>query len=133
MLRIFLIFLAFLLVLSVFYFSWIAYPDLREAWFLPGWVMDWANESRNGDLRTAVPFFLLGIVFELLMKKSNNWMRRLGFWFLLFVLVVVVEVGQLRLPHRHFSYTDIFWGVAGTTAGMLIGGFLNFLFTPEGE
>jgi VanZ family protein len=132
MLRSLLVILFTLVIGIILYFSWIPDNNLAHTGLLPAWLARWTN--RHGNLRTAVPYFLLGFLYEMLMHgKLNTWTKRLAVWAILSILVIITEIVQLYIPGRYPSFADIFWGSTGTIGGMLAGGFLNFVFTPEGE
>ncbi len=116
---------------SVFYFSWLPDPDFGHLGFMPGWLAEWTG--RHGNSRTAIPFIIMGFLYELLMKGRNSWKKRFSVWGILLLMVCAAEAGQLLLPGRYPSLADIIWGGLGTSAGMLGGEFINFIFTPEGE
>jgi len=104
----------------VFYFSWLPDPDIGNQSYFPAWLSQWTN--KYGNLRTAVPFVFLGAASEFgLVQYPNQWKKRSGILAFLFGLVLVAEIGQLFLTHRHFDYQDILWGIAGSIAGMLAG------------
>jgi glycopeptide antibiotics resistance protein len=109
--------LTLLLVLAIFYFSWVPSPDLRTTGLLPHWLALWTE--RNHNLRTAVPFFALGFCAVYWKKRPSTEMLL----FLCFVLVLLAECGQLYLPGRHFDIRDIGWGVVGGILGFDAGGF----------
>ena len=100
------------------YFSWIPVPALNDVPWLPRWLAGWAD--RFGNLRTAVPFFLLGLLAGNRLRQTHRARRTWwGVWGALLALVTLVEVGQYFLPRRHCDWRDIAWGAAGAAAGML--------------
>jgi glycopeptide antibiotics resistance protein len=111
--------LILLVILSVLYFSWVPNPDIGSMSIFPEWLGSWTNT--NGNLRTAVPFFVLGLILELcLISKKKIQQPR---WFVIMslsMLVTFAEVGQLFLPKRHFDIMDIFWGIAGSISGIVM-------------
>jgi cyanate permease len=111
LLNIFLIFGIFI----VFYFSWKPNPNFEESWYMPGWLADWSNQY--GQLRTGVPFVFIGMLLAFLDKKN----RFLMYTFAMLVLVIIAELGQTFLPHRHFDWMDIVYGVSGGVVGLLMG------------
>jgi hypothetical protein len=107
----------------VFYLSWLPSPDLSQQWFMPGWLGRWTNE--HDRMRTAVPFFFLGILTGIVLEqKKRSWRRWLWAWLGLVATVSIAETGQLFLPHRVFDLFDIVWGAFGAFTGM----FISFLF-----
>lgn len=107
-------------VLSVLYFSWISSPKLENNWLLPYKVAKWADSYENMNLRTAVPMFFIGLFsgFLLILKNSNLkcWILVL---FLLWLVIILAELGQFFRPHRIFDRGDIKWGMFGSTIGLL--------------
>ena len=107
------------LTLSIFYFSWIPNPNIGSASYFPEEIGTWINNY--GNLRTAVPFFILGGVFELFFVKDiDKNKKRILILFGLFLTVTFAEFGQLFLANRHFDLWDIFWGTVGSLAGMIL-------------
>ena len=47
----------FIVILAVFYFSWLSSPRLGLSGTLPVWLVSWADASENENLRTGVPLF----------------------------------------------------------------------------
>jgi VanZ family protein len=105
----------FLLIVLVFYFSWKPTPDIETSWYMPGWLADWSNQY--GQLRTGVPFVFIGTLLAFFDKKG----RFLMYTFAMLVLVIIAELGQTFLPHRHFDWMDIVYGVSGGVVGLLMG------------
>ncbi|MGB0744363.1 MAG: hypothetical protein ACPGSB_07535, partial [Opitutales bacterium] len=106
--------IAFILTLAVGLIFWLSLrssPVLSEiAWF-PDWLTLWAD--RNGNLRTALPFFILSFYIGLescisfsLSRSLPALMWLLGFYGL-FALLLLVEFAQLTMPNRYFSWSDI--------------------------
>lgn len=108
-----------LLTASVFYFSWLPRPQLGSQVSLPGFFAAWVDAAANENLRTAVPFFLLGLA-----AGTGLWLRRAGFrlWLLQGLLMVLIagaaELGQLFIPARTCDPGDIGWAAAGAAAGL---------------
>jgi hypothetical protein len=105
----------------VFYLSWVPNPDMALVWFVPDWIANWTDARSNGDLRTAVPFVFLGLISGVWLfrsKKSAVW------WLATLValtgIAAVAEMGQIAMPHRHFSWADIGWGGMGSFLGLLV-------------
>lgn len=87
---------------------------------MPGWLAKWGNVYHN--LRTAVPFVLMGLVAGLYGVKRKKGFRFYGVCLVgMFLIVLVAEVGQLFLPNRHFDVMDIFFGVLGGSVGVAVG------------
>ena len=107
-------------VLSVLYFSWISSPRLEYNWLVPSRIAKWADSYENMNLRTAVPFFFIGIFTGFLLILNNAILKRwIIIWTLICLLVVLAELGQFFRPHRIFDKGDIKWGVLGATLGLL--------------
>ncbi len=100
-------------VFSIFYFSWVPSPELGQTGVLPFWLSEWTDANHN--LRTAVPFLILGIVSVLLHFKKSL-MLRLGI-----LGAFVVESVQLLLPQRTFDLADVAFAIIGLIVGMVIG------------
>ena len=105
--------------------SWKTNPNLGEYHFLPDWLITWADRISNNQIRTAVPFFGLGIGAGLLLVflQNRSWFVWLYTWGILNMLVIVAELGQYFIPSRQPDMKDIFWGISGGGLGL----FLLFL------
>ena len=116
-------------VLAVLYFSWISSPKLENNWLVPYKVAKWADSYENMNLRTAIPFFFIGIFSGFLLILKNSSLRMWIFiWVLLSLLALLAEFGQFFRPYRIFDKGDIKWGVLGSTLGLLpIYGLFLFL------
>lgn len=110
----------------VFYLSWLPNPDFKAHWYFPSWLTQWTN--KHGQLRTAVPFILLGFIIEFFLTSRTQVQQRLLIWLGLLLIVTLAEVGQLFLPNRHFDWMDIFYGGAGAALGMIGSNQLAKLF-----
>lgn len=110
----------FILVgLGVLLLSWLPNPDVGNVLPVPAVIRQWVNA--NSNLRTAVPFVLLGMLGEgLLPRHRSNLMARLKMGGVLLLLVVIAELGQLWLPKRHFDWGDIGYGALGIILGMVV-------------
>lgn len=84
---------------------------------LPLWLAQWTDANQN--LRTGVPFLILGIVSVFLNFKKAHVMR-LGI-----IGVMVVESVQLLLPNRSFDMADVAFAVIGLALGIIIGMLLD--------
>ena len=105
------------LAILVFYFSWLPNPDIGSASYFPKAIGKWINHY--GNLRTAVPFFILAAVLELgFVQDIDKKKKRVLVLSSLFIVVTSAELGQLFLTNRHFDLWDIFWGTVGAVAGM---------------
>jgi glycopeptide antibiotics resistance protein len=105
---------ATLLAVLTLLLSWLPNPNIGSLPIFPKGIGKWINHY--GNLRTAVPFFLIAFLLEFSLEENSNYRK----WILpgsLF-LVTLAEAGQLVLPRRHFDVWDIFWGMAGAFVGM---------------
>ena len=110
----------------VFYLSWLPNPDLSIYGILPGWLARWTDAQENQNIRTAVPFLLLGLLSGVwLLISKQRWKSWLSIWLLLVAMVSVAEVGQLLIPLRHFDWGDIMWGGTGAGTGMSLPGIIR--------
>ncbi len=81
------------------------------------------------NLRTAVPFVLLGLVgSSWILFTKRTWYWWLIVWLMLTGIVGIAELGQLGLPDRHFDWGDIMWGCIGALIGMGIVGLTRFFY-----
>lgn len=113
---------------SVFYYSWLPNPDFTNEHYLPSWLVNWTNIYVN--LRTAVPFFLLGFLLStqnISKSLNNNSSSKLicseGFYKTLGVsilLVFTVELGQFFLPNRSPDLWDVMYGIIGAISGFTL-------------
>lgn len=106
-------------VASVFYFSWLPSPRLILSGVLPEWITKWTDTNANMNVRTAVPFVLLGLLGGLWVVKTKlPWYSWIIVWLGLVSVVILAEIGQLFLPLRHFDWGDVLWGALGALAGI---------------
>ncbi|WP_273212114.1 VanZ family protein [Runella zeae] len=109
--------LLIVMIVSVFYLSWIPNPDIGNILPLPKILKEWIN--LNGRVRTAIPFLILGFLIEWLLqqKVGRQGGRRWALLSLVFILLLA-EGGQLFLTNRYFDFWDIFYGILGSLLGM---------------
>lgn len=116
--------LLFVVIGTVFYFSWLSDPSLSSETYLPRWLLNWSNQNYN--LRTAVPFLALGFLLEIytqhtsLDKLNNN--KKLNFIqniVFAVIIVCVAEGGQFIIQNRSPDLADVFFGIAGSIIGAL--------------
>ncbi|SEJ39281.1 VanZ like family protein [Dyadobacter sp. SG02] len=102
----------------VLYLSWLPDPDIGFQPYFPEWLGKWTNANVN--LRTAVPFALLGFTGDLFFQRSITDLRRKRARLLIALSLVVLtaEIGQVFLPKRHFDTGDILWGISGAATGI---------------
>ncbi len=107
-----------LVILAICIFSWLPNPQLKDTGLFPGIFGEWVDENYN--MRTAVPFVLLGFGLRALNSLTSLIKDLLRILVIAIVLVTLVELGQLFLPARHFDIQDILWAGAGAILGALI-------------
>jgi glycopeptide antibiotics resistance protein len=100
---------SFLSVGFIFYLSWLPNGMLGKETALPQWILDWSNTNFN--VRTAIPFLVLGYLLALNQKVY------VAFVICLFI-VCIAELGQIYLPGRNADLKDVFYGALGTIIGI---------------
>lgn len=123
------VFLLFIVVGVVFYYSWLPDPNMRSETYLPQWLLDWSNYHYN--LRTAIPFIVFGYLLEVYsyrktsnkmdLNKSLIFIQNIGISAL---VVSIAESGQFLIQNRSPDIKDIYFGIIGS----LIGGLACILF-----
>jgi hypothetical protein len=107
------------LLFAVLFFSWLPQPQLGAQVPMPGEVAHWVDGEGNWNLRTAVPFllmgFVLGIRFMLERRATMVWALA---WVGMVFIATVAELGQLFIPHRNCDAGDIVWAAVGSAAGL---------------
>jgi len=106
-------------VAAILYFSLRSSPYLGDVTWLPVGLARWADSRQGEDIRTAVPFVLLGVCAG---WAGRKWHAKVRFVTFLLMLPLGVEVAQLMIPSRTGSMKDVVWGWAGGIAGLLIAG-----------
>jgi glycopeptide antibiotics resistance protein len=115
--KIIFIFSTIVLLALILLFSWLPNPNIGSLPFFPRTIGQWINHY--GNLRTAVPFFIVGCILEIcFVEDVDQKKKRRQILAGLFLLVTFAEVGQLFLANRHFDLWDIFWGTAGAVVGL---------------
>lgn len=119
------LFLLFLIIGVVFYFSWLPDPSFKNESYLPIWLLNWSNYYYN--LRTAIPFLGLGFLLEKFTQDKNlnkvkfnkniNFIKNIG---ISAIIVCVAEGGQLLIQKRNPDLMDVFFGIIGGIIGALI-------------
>ena len=110
------------------YLSLKASPEMKSVSWIPPFLAEWAD--RNSDLRTAVPYALLGIMVSWITSNQKPGRRRqllIGVGVLVFLLLAT-ESMQLLLQGRTGSWQDLAWGMAGIAGGAAVGFALNRAF-----
>lgn len=114
----------------VCFLSWLPSPQLSAYGFFPKEIGHWVDAYENMNLRTAVPFLLMGLLAGVwLVFTGQSWQRWVGLCLGFMGIVFVAEVGQLHLPYRHFDWGDIGWGTTGALAGMALGAVFAYLIS----
>jgi len=109
---------------SIFYYSWIHSPGLETETYLPFWLREWSNEYYN--LRTAVPFVVLGFLLEVWQRFSHNAEPvnsvpfRLKNFIITTLVVCLAEGGQFFIVTRQPDFMDVFFGIVGGVTGSLV-------------
>jgi glycopeptide antibiotics resistance protein len=111
----------------VFYFSWLPNPSFVNQYYLPRWLVYWADVYVQ--LRTAIPFLPIGFLCQYLFKPASFFTFN-GF-VLALIVVALAEIGQFFLPYRFPDWMDVFYGLAGALVGMLAYYILNYMFRPK--
>ncbi|CAM3762542.1 VanZ family protein [Flavobacterium chungbukense] len=113
--------LVLLCAASIFYYSWLPSSNLKTETYLPQLIIEWTNEYLN--LRTAVPFLLLGFLCEMRQQSASYYKERnflsagKGTIIISAVIVCLAEAGQFFISDRHPDFMDIFFGIAGGICG----------------
>lgn len=106
----------------------LAYLSLRPSAFvgevnwIPSSLGRWAD--RHGVLRNAAAFFVFGFFYFACLSRRGLHLIALG------VFAVLIEVGQLWLPHRVFDWRDIVASLAGLVCAWLLA-WLGNRFKPS--
>ena len=118
-----------LIIFIIFYLSWLPDPHIGKVWFIPNFLRKWVDANENENLRTAIPFILLGIISSIYLTILKAGLK---LWITIFItsllIVIIAETGQLFLPNRVFDLRDMGWGCVGTVLGMAVGAATGFLF-----
>ncbi|WP_461043674.1 VanZ family protein [Spirosoma harenae] len=109
----------------ILYLSWQPHPNLRHTWFIPKWLSDWTDKKSNGNLRTSVPFLMLGLLVSLMPVTGRRpWYWWVRLWVGMVGLVTLSEAVQIFIPTRFPSWEDIGWGSLGAFVGLVISYFI---------
>lgn len=119
-----------LIVVTVFYYSWLSDPSLESETYIPQWILKWSNEYYN--LRTAVPFVALGFLLEVYTNRQSSYnrnpnknlsfMQNLG---ISAIIAFIAEGGQFLIKSRNPDIMDVYFAIVGS----LIGGLGYNLFS----
>lgn len=106
---------------SVFFFSWLPEPRISEQVHLPGHLGAWVDAKENWNLRTAVPFVLMGGLMGLWLQirevPARTWWIS---WGGMVLIALIAEWGQLYLERRHCDAADVGWAAAGAAGGLVL-------------
>jgi hypothetical protein len=123
-----------IVVVCVFYYSWIPDSKLGTESYMPRFILNWCNSYYN--LRTAIPFFIIGFLFEFVstLKKRADYSKfrsALINTFFSAILVGAAETGQKFLVRRYPDLNDVLFGISGSIIGAFffhsIVSFKNYL------
>lgn len=109
---------------AIFYYSWLPSSNLKTETYLPQVIINWANTYVN--LRTAIPFLVLGALCEVWQTSSINYNEKKYFFVTLqtilisTVIVCLAEAGQFFISDRHPDLMDVFFGISGGICGGII-------------
>jgi VanZ family protein len=78
----------------------------------------WLDDEANNQIRTAIPFFLLGITLGFALPINVGWRRVTYYWIFMILLAAAAELGQLKLPERQPDIMDFVWGGVGAALGL---------------
>ncbi|QBN19596.1 VanZ family protein [Flavobacterium nackdongense] len=122
--------LLLLVIIAVFYFSWLPDPTFKNETYLPKWLVDWGNNNYN--VRTAIPFLGLGFLLEAYAQpkrinkiNSNNYLGLLKNIAIAAVIVCIAEAGQFFIQKRNQDLADVFYGIVGSSIGAAVYNFLR--------
>ncbi|MEZ7498672.1 VanZ family protein [Flavobacterium sp. Arc3] len=125
-------FLLLLVIVAVFYYSWLPDPNMRSENYLPQWLLNWSNENFN--VRTAIPFVVFGYLLEAYSFKKNSQNKNVDRKFVFIrnlgvsaVVVIIAECGQFLIKNRSPDFMDIYFGIIGS----LVGAFGYNLFNKK--
>jgi hypothetical protein len=155
-LRFFVIAAAIILLAAIATCSLAPSPNMREMWWIPAWLGEWAD--RNPNFRN-MPVFaalsvLLSFVWNLLSPISDIRrltsakslsllvsspvvrgpvvLRRAALCFCAAALLgASLEALQLLLSNRHFDWADIGWSTSGAFAGAFVAWSISMLSAPR--
>lgn len=123
--------LAATLLLAILICSLAPSPNMREMWWIPDWVGEWAD--RNGNFRNFPVFAVFSaLLFFVLRPFQLNTVNRtqntaLGAALCASAFGVLLEVAQLFLSNRHFDLADIGWSTGGALVGVATAASITLL------
>lgn len=107
-----------ILLFGILFCSWTASPALSTLPGVPLGVGMWLDDEANNQIRTAIPFFLLGITLGFALPINVGWRRVTYYWIFMILLAAAAELGQLKLPERQPDIMDFVWGGVGAALGL---------------
>ena len=103
---------------AVMYLTLRPSPDLAEIFWIPDWLGNWAD--KNGNVRTAVPFFIPSMLWGLISRRKKLPVHLSGYA-AIWLFLIITESLQIFLPQRNMDIGDIGWGSFGMALGGLVG------------
>lgn len=113
-----------IVVVIVFYYSWLPDSQMKSETYLPDWLLNWSNRYYN--LRTAIPFIAFGYLLQAysIRKNANKmdvnknliFIQNLG---IAGFVVFIAESGQFLIAGRSPDLMDIYFGIIGSLLGAL--------------
>lgn len=117
--------LLLIVILVVFYFSWLPDPRFSNETYLPKWLLSWSNKYYN--VRTAVPFVAFGYLLAAFSKRKNAtnmdanknliFIQNLG---VATFVACIAECGQFLIKGRSPDLMDIYFATIGSLIGASI-------------
>lgn len=105
-------------LLAIIFLSWRPSPHISEVVWLPAGLAEWMDSPDWQDIRTGIPFALLGGICGF---KRMSGREILTAVVCLMLFVVIVECVQLIVPRRTASIIDVAWGWVGIVGGVFAG------------
>lgn len=113
-----------IVVVIVFYYSWLPDSQMKSETYLPDWLLNWSNRYYN--LRTAIPFIAFGYLLQAysIRKNANKmdvnrnliFIQNLG---IAGLVAFIAESGQFLIAGRSPDLMDIYFGIIGSLLGAL--------------
>lgn len=117
--------LALSLLLAILFCALAPSPNMREMWWIPGWLGEWAD--RHGNFRNFPVFATFATVLVCAVTAHAPPVTRYGWLRLAFgafittaLLGILLEAAQLFLPHRWADPIDIVWSLLGAFVGAAV-------------
>lgn len=121
--------LALSLLLGILFCALAPSPNMREMWWIPGWLGEWAD--RHGNFRNFPVFAAFAAVLVCAVTAYSPLVARYGRLRLAFgafiataLLGISLEAAQLFLPHRWADPMDIVWSALGAFVGSTVAWFV---------